>query len=78
MTYKELKAEADKLGYVLLKRQEKIKFLPCRCGHNRRSRQYFSREGTGYVRLICMKCGHKTGWAKGEDAARKLWNEEMK
>lgn len=29
MTYEELKAEADKLGYGLIKRTEYIKFKPC-------------------------------------------------
>lgn len=35
MTYEELKKEADKLGYKLIKKPEPVKRLPCTCGCKR-------------------------------------------
>ena len=36
MTLEELKAEAEKFGYTLIKKSDSIKMLPCTCGCKRR------------------------------------------
>lgn len=35
MTFEELKTEAEKQGYKLVKRKQNEAFLPCICGANR-------------------------------------------
>lgn len=73
MTLDELKAEAKKMGYKLIKDSPYERFLPCTCGCNRRS-LYVLPDGYGYV---CQKCGRK---AKGrtEIEAKKNWNRMVR
>ena len=53
MTYEELKKEANKLGYKLIKKTEPIKRLPCTCGC-KMVYNYYSSHYCGYK---CRKCG---------------------
>lgn len=53
MTYEELKKEADKLGYKLIKKTEPVKRLPCTCGCKMVYNYYSAR----YCGLKCRKRG---------------------
>lgn len=74
MTFEELKAEADKQGYNLLKKQEKVKLLDCTCGGKRRFHWSKIKDWQTYEGLECEKCGKKV-WAKTELEAKKAWNK---
>jgi len=73
MTVEELRTEAAKLGYDIVKRQQR--FLPCICGYNRRTHK----QGgfTNETILKCKKCGFEV---RGNGfvplgARPKLWND---
>ena len=71
ITEEELKMEAKRLGYAIFKRKPTVKFLPCTCGHNRRTHRYNS-AGEFYV---CKECGRVSPSGKDSDDAKKKWNE---
>ena len=71
MTVKELRAEANKLGYNIIPKPEYIKFVPCICGHNRRQ-LWFTPNGMKYE---CKNCGMTSPEGKTERDAKKKWNE---
>lgn len=72
MTFEELKAEADKLGYRLVKQSSPIRLIPCTCGSNRRE-SWYTFDGLQFYR--CSKCGKESpAGASCRDAKRK-WNE---
>lgn len=74
MTVEELRAEANALGYNIIKKPEPLpKLLPCSCGSVRRERWV----GTGsYNKVIirCSRCG-KMAYGKNERKARENWNK---
>lgn len=79
MTLEELKAEAERQGYKLMKKPEPMpKIKPCPCGRKILSRLYTwdRRTGTGYILIRCPKCGCEGDWGKNEREARELWNWE--
>ena len=72
MTLEELKAEAKRQGYKLIK-DEKIQFEPCLCGGTRR--EWWS--GPKGVQVVCLRCGLESPWvprSKGETGVKKAWN----
>lgn len=70
MTLEELKTEAKKHGYNLIKQKEKIYLQPCVCGCNQRAKWY----GTyGSVTLKCKRCG-RSATGDTELDAKKQWN----
>lgn len=71
MTLDELKVEAEKLGYTLIKKPESIKMLPCTCGSKRRS-EWFS---AGQIFYCCNRCGKKSPPANTVRGAKRAWNE---
>ena len=76
MTYEELKIEAAKLGYSLVKFTKREKLLPCVCGRNKRSHWYGYKDGKEYYTLMCS-CGMSaTGYTELE--VRHNWNEMIK
>lgn len=78
MTLEELKVEAKNQGYKLVKEMPYEKFLPCKCGHNRRKRYYGFYSGKGsYERYVCTKCGYYVD-GKTEKEAKHNWNEKMR
>lgn len=79
MTLEELKVEAKNQGYNLIKYTPYEKFLPCKCGHNRRKKYYaLYNSGLGYsYRYMCTKCGYFVD-GKTEKEAKHNWNEEMR
>lgn len=66
----DLKIEADRLGYRLVKKTEYAVFKPCICGYNRRSR----RQSPDGIFFECEHCGLKSKPGKNETEARKMWN----
>ena len=75
MTLEELRTEAHKQGYSLVKKKNK-KLLPCTCGHQSRSRRHIFRDGKDYIEIICNKCG-KNVRGTSEQVAINNWNKEV-
>ena len=78
MTVEELKVEAAKLGYYLIKKPDK--YIPCTCGANSRRFRWIDNKPT----LTCSKCGYRFIPDKDfptisgvENKMRDLWNAEM-
>ena len=86
MTIEELKAEADKLGYILVKKKPyQERYLPCVCGCSCEDAR-FERGMTddGYYYRTCPKCGFSVrfhvselNWPRGNrDTKMKIeWNK---
>lgn len=76
MTYEELKVEADKLGYNLVKKQKSVKLLQCRCGGNRREEWLVMDPSTGEIQrqLRCIKCGREAPPGNTVQEAKENWN----
>nr|DAI22733.1 MAG TPA: hypothetical protein [Caudoviricetes sp.] len=76
MTFEELKTEAKKQGYKLVKAKPSVKFLPCICGGKRR--EWWSRMNINFKEersVVCLKCGLRSPWIVGSDNALKTaWN----
>lgn len=76
MTLPELKAEADKLGYKVVKKSEPYTpMLPCICGCKRRE-HWSTRFGNGKygTKLVCIRCNRSASGLTQTDA-RKAWNK---
>lgn len=58
MTVEELKKIANEMGYNIIKKQEYVKLLPCKCGCNRREHWYGVKKDDAYI-LKCENCGAK-------------------
>lgn len=72
MTVEELKKEAAKLGYNIIKKQKYIRFNPCVCGCNRREHWY----GYGQTKFFrCKNCGLKSPEGSNEKEAKLNWNK---
>lgn len=75
MTIEELKAEADKLGYSVVKKQQYVKLSPCICGQ-KKPREWF-RIGSGNVVYQCPNCDFAAPEAKTRKQARLNWNKSV-
>ena len=77
MTYEELKEEAKKQGYRLIKDTPNEKLIPCICGCNKRIRWYNT---DGQVSLECARpmCDIRSPWADSEREVRHKWNETIR
>ena len=74
MTLEELKAEAKKMGYKLIKDSPYERFLPCTCGCNKRESRFIPLSyHRGIVRYVCKKCG-KAAEGVDEKDAKHNWN----
>ena len=71
MTLDELKAEAKRQGYKLIKDTKMPKMLPCVCGAERRVELSNTRGAYCYE---CMKCGRAASWGDTRREARENWN----
>lgn len=76
MTLEEIKIEAAKLGYKLVKKQKSIKLLPCTCGSKRRTMWITTAGGTKGVQriLVCDKCGMEAPPGNTIQEAKENWN----
>lgn len=72
MTVDELKKIANEMGYNIIKKQEYIKLLPCKCGHNRREHWYGLDKDNAYI-LRCERCDARAVGST-EREARLNWN----
>lgn len=72
LTLEELKAEAKRQGYKLIK-SETLRFEKCLCGGTRREWWY----GPKGVKVVCQRCGLESPWVprcEGENGVKKAWN----
>lgn len=76
MTFEELKAEATRQGYYLIKMKERVNLLDCTCGGKRRTHWSKIKDNQCFAGLQCIKCGRKV-WGKDTLDARKKWNEAI-
>ena len=72
MTFDELKAEAKRQGYSLIKKRPYIKRLPCKCGCNEISLFY----GSYKTFYRCDDCGFEVS-AKNEYLLKEAWNKAV-
>lgn len=74
MTFEELKAEAKRQGYGLIKKRQYIGLQKCPiCG--KKPQQWISGV-TGKTRYKC-ECGDATEWCSADWRAREAWNEAV-
>lgn len=74
MTLAELKTEAKRQGYKLIK-DKKPRFERCLCGHN--VHQWVS--GPEGWKVYCKHCGLEGAWAKkSHSAVIEVWNEMIR
>lgn len=78
MTVEELKIEAKKLGYNIIKKQEPIKLMRCICGNYKPVRYWAPNDKTGLWYYVCPKCDLKANKSKTKYDAKKNWNELIK
>ena len=80
MTVEELRLEAKKLGYNIIKKPESVKLLPCLCGRKRVEIYYThnfkdkSKSGHFYW---CQQCYLEGAVGRTKIEARKRWNEAV-
>ena len=76
MDLEELKSEAAKLGYNLVKKQPYIKLSRCTCGENKPSEWFYYTEENKVMRIYkCDNCGLSALPAKTNRQARENWNQ---
>lgn len=75
MTFEELKAEAEKQEYRLIKKQPYIKLLPCTCGAKRIG-SYTYYQGSWFCE--CPKCGNRSDVCSSKVQAKLNWNKKVK
>lgn len=74
MTLEELKAEAKRQGYKLIKEKPYIALEKCpKCGKKPRLRVYV---GTDQYQCDCTN--RSMGWYRNESKAKEAWNERVK
>lgn len=73
ITVEQLKEEAAKLGYSVVKINKRPKYIKCICGHNIHTK-YFS---GGCIFFQCKHCGLKGVAAKTEYEAIKNFNKAV-
>ena len=76
MTLEELKIEANKLGYNLIKKNPKPKILPCICGCRRRRHLYIGSDNIYNRALVCKRCGRRVEGIDDRDVINN-WNKEI-
>lgn len=74
MTLEELKIEADKLGYYLVKKSEKVMLLPCPVCGKKCTHEWFSTLGR---KRVCYNCGFEGRYSKNGVEAKRKWNEAV-
>ena len=75
MTVEELKSEAKKIGYKLIKDTKPPRLLPCICGYNKRTEWCDSAHRC--VDLECKRCGLIAS-GKNRTEAILAWNALVK
>ncbi len=75
MTVEELKLEAAKLGYSIIKKVENIKFSPCVCGYNKRELWWNSNDNMWFYK--CKRCEFSGYKGKTQNEAKRNWNKAI-
>ena len=76
MNLEELKAEAAKLGYNLVKKQPYIKLSRCTCGKKKPVNWFITQgENRGMIYYKCDNCGLSEKKKKTDRQARENWNQ---
>ena len=74
MTLEDLKKEAARQGYALIKRNPLPLISPCTCGRKSKfSRWYRNMWGVSEIAIYCPKCEREV-WGENEREAREHWN----
>lgn len=72
MTFEELKAEAEKQGYKLIKNKKYVKLLHCpNCGKAPSGWRSLRNGNWSYM----CECGERAEGARTKTEARRLWND---
>lgn len=74
MTVEELKAEAKRQGFNLVKKPTYISLKPCVCGAKLSVKAKWTIYGNAYK---CIKCGLESNPTKTQKGARRSWNETV-
>lgn len=74
MILNELKDEAKKRGYYLVKIPERVRLLPCPVCGTKRTEVWTCNHGNFRV---CGKCSFRGDYAKTERESVKKWNEAV-
>ena len=77
MTLEELKIEAGKLGYHLVKNQKTVRLLPCPVCGSKRTIEWIHMGGEKGYKRECERCGFEAGWGATKKEAREIWNKKV-
>lgn len=77
MTLEELKTEADKLGYRLVKKPERITMLLCPVCGRKNTSEWYAIDFGGYIYRKCNICHFRGDYGKTPTEAKKKWNEAV-
>ena len=78
MTYEELKREAKRQGYKLVKIQEPVKRLPCKCGRKRLQVWTTKCDDGKWGNFFkCLNCGLESEPGKTNREAILNWNKKV-
>lgn len=75
MTYEELKTEANKMGYSLVKKKEYVPHKRCKCGSRGSMWHDCSIGGRAACFIVCEACNIRTNNHKSERDAWIEWNK---
>ena len=76
MTVEELRAEADKMGYMISRKPERVPHGKCECGGLGRAKHHFVGSQL-WAFIVCDECGAKTRDYDRDSRAWKAWNKMM-
>ena len=74
MTFEQLKEEANKQGYNLVKKQKYVPLSKCPCGAKLSVKAYDTIYGHAYK---CIECGFESYPQKTHKGAREYWNKAV-
>ena len=76
MTLEELKAEANKLGYSLIKKKPYIPIKPCPICGKKSTSVWYGVRGKGMMRQ-CSFCDFEGDWTNGKTSVNEAWNNAV-
>lgn len=74
MTLEELKAEANKLGYSLIKKKPYTPIKPCPVCGKRGTSVWYGQDGT---QRRCSFCDFSGDWTNGKISVNESWNNAV-
>lgn len=79
MTVKELKVEAKKLGYLLIKIKEKVLQFPCPVCGKKNTTTWYIMGGDGGSYKQCNGCGFKgfPSEKNSDESVKEAWNKAV-